>query len=333
MKLVQVSDRGSKPRQAQVQIGGVLAWGIVDSGADITIIGKDVLQTIAAVSKLRKRDCKKPDKIPVTYDRKPFTLHGMLELEVSFAEKKMMTKVYIKMDTSDQLLLSEGVCRQLGIIRYHPSVRPSSEEQTEGEETQLATEQQTPEGAAMVPTVRVQLLQSITVPPLQRVAVEVKINSEDMLGPLLLEPQQPMKGILIEPSLFNTRDGIAMMEVTNQSGFTQHLQELGEATEATIVSPGTEDSAADQALELDDIPGIRRVSQDNEEWRTKRVRELFHPNLNLDAKDFCQTLEQCHPAFCLEDNERGETDLVQLKIDTGDAPPQTTTSKTEPLRT
>ena len=63
-----------------------------------------LLQTIAAVSRLKKQDWKEPDKSPRTYDRRPFTLHGMLELEIAFAEK-MMTKVYIKMDTSDQLLL------------------------------------------------------------------------------------------------------------------------------------------------------------------------------------------------------------------------------------
>ena len=329
MKLIHVRDRGSRPRRAEVQIGGVLAWGIVDSGADITIIGKDLLQTIAAVSKLRKRDCKNPDRVPRTYDRKPFTLHGMLELEISFAERKMKTKVDINVDTSDQLLLSEGVCRQLGIIRYHPSVRPSSEEQQEGEETQESMGRESPEDTAVVPTVRVQLLQSVTVPPLQRLAVEVKVDSDAVCSPLILEPQQPMKGILIEPSLLNARDGIAMMEVTNQTGFTQHLQEgmeLGEVTEATVASLGAEDQAADQTLDLEDIPWIRRVSQNNSnEWRTEQVRKLFHPSLNLDARErenFCQTLEQCHQAFCLEDNERGETDLVQLEIDTGDSPPK-----------
>ena len=192
----------------------------MDSGADITIIGKDLLQTIAAVSKLRKRDCKNPDKVPRTYDRKPFTLHGMLELEISFAEKKMRTKVYIKMDASDQLLLSEGVCRQLGIIRYHPSVRPSSEEQQEGEKARESMGRESPEDTAVLPIVRVQLLQSVTVPPLQRLAVEVKVDSDAVSSPLLLEPQQPIERILIEPSLLNARDGIAMMEVTNQSGFT-----------------------------------------------------------------------------------------------------------------
>ena len=36
----------------------------------------------------------------------------------------MVTPIYIKMDAPDQLLLSEGVCRQLGIVGYHESVGP-----------------------------------------------------------------------------------------------------------------------------------------------------------------------------------------------------------------
>ena len=34
----------------------------------------------------------------------------------------MKTPVYIKMDAPDQLLLSEGVCQQLGIVSYHRDV-------------------------------------------------------------------------------------------------------------------------------------------------------------------------------------------------------------------
>ena len=30
--------------------------------------------------------------------------------------------IYIKMDAYDQLLLSEGICRQLGMIQFHPHV-------------------------------------------------------------------------------------------------------------------------------------------------------------------------------------------------------------------
>ena len=44
----------------------------------------------------------------------------------------MKTAVYVKMDAPEQLLLSEGVCRQLGILTYHPDVQPGN-----GDEKQL----------------------------------------------------------------------------------------------------------------------------------------------------------------------------------------------------
>ena len=34
----------------------------------------------------------------------------------------MRTPVYIMRDVHDQLLLCEGVCQQLGIVSYHPSM-------------------------------------------------------------------------------------------------------------------------------------------------------------------------------------------------------------------
>ena len=46
-----------------------------------------------------------------------------MELELTFEEKILKTIVYIKMDAQDQLLLSEGVCRQLGIVSYHTSAQ------------------------------------------------------------------------------------------------------------------------------------------------------------------------------------------------------------------
>ena len=46
----------------------------------------------------------------------------MHDLRVTFSDKVMVTPIYIKMDAQDQLLLSEGVCSQLGIVQYHPEV-------------------------------------------------------------------------------------------------------------------------------------------------------------------------------------------------------------------
>ena len=45
-----------------------------------------------------------------------------MDLDISFEDITMQTPVYIKMDAADQLLLSEGVCRQLGIVIYHEEV-------------------------------------------------------------------------------------------------------------------------------------------------------------------------------------------------------------------
>ena len=36
---------------------------------------------------------------------------------------EILTQVYIKVDAADQLLLSEGVSRLLGIVQYHPDVQ------------------------------------------------------------------------------------------------------------------------------------------------------------------------------------------------------------------
>lgn len=80
VRLVQVPDRGSQPRCAPVVIGGVEAMGVIDTGADITIIGKRLFLAIMAARKLKK-DCEVPDKTPRSYDRKLFTLQGMLRLE------------------------------------------------------------------------------------------------------------------------------------------------------------------------------------------------------------------------------------------------------------
>ena len=36
----------------------------------------------------------------------------------------MKTPIYLKMDAKESLLLSEGVCHQLGIVSYHIRVSP-----------------------------------------------------------------------------------------------------------------------------------------------------------------------------------------------------------------
>ena len=117
------TDKGSNSQYSEVFIQDVPAEGLIDSGAKITIMGGELFKKVATVNRLKKKDFK-PDKIPKTYSRETFTLDGVMELHVSFGERTMKTSVYIKMDAYDQLLLSEGVCRQLGIISYRSDVHP-----------------------------------------------------------------------------------------------------------------------------------------------------------------------------------------------------------------
>ena len=87
-----------------------------------------------------------------------FTLHGRIDLDITFEGLTMRTPVYIKLDASEPLLLSEGVCRQLRILSYHPRVSghrdrqgvrvrsPSNVEKTEdiqkhGEQSQSSSEE------------------------------------------------------------------------------------------------------------------------------------------------------------------------------------------------
>ena len=122
VRQVRISDQGSNPQHAKVELQGVSGVGVIDSSADITIVGGDLFRRVAAAARLKKKNFKKPDKVPKTYDRRTFALDGRMDLDVSFDVITMNTPVYIKLDAPEQLLLLEGVCRQLGIISYHSDI-------------------------------------------------------------------------------------------------------------------------------------------------------------------------------------------------------------------
>ena len=62
----------------------------------ITTINGNLFQMVATVARLKESAFKKPGRIPVTYDQKPFTLHGRMDLDITFDGKTMHTAVYIK---------------------------------------------------------------------------------------------------------------------------------------------------------------------------------------------------------------------------------------------
>ena len=88
----------------------------MDSGADNSIMDKELFKKVAAVGRLKKKDLKKPDKTPRSFDQKPISLDGRLDLDITFDGETVNTLIYLKMDSAEELLLFEGVCRQLHII-------------------------------------------------------------------------------------------------------------------------------------------------------------------------------------------------------------------------
>lgn len=97
---VRIKDTRSKAQLASVNIQGMPVEGITDKGANITILGGYLFKRVASMVQLRKKDFRRPDKTPQTYDRRSFTLHGCMDLDITFGDKIMSTPVYVKMDSS-----------------------------------------------------------------------------------------------------------------------------------------------------------------------------------------------------------------------------------------
>ena len=76
VRQVTVTDSGSRSQLARVSVHGVPAEGVVDTAADITIVGGQLFALVASSVRLHKKNYKTPDKIPRTYDRKIFHLYG-----------------------------------------------------------------------------------------------------------------------------------------------------------------------------------------------------------------------------------------------------------------
>ena len=107
----------------EVKVEGVPVTGLIDTGSDITIIRGDLFYHIVETARLEGSRLKPADLKACTYDQKPITLDRQMDLHISFGERVICTTVYVKLVAPDQLLLSEAVCCQLGIVSYHPSVK------------------------------------------------------------------------------------------------------------------------------------------------------------------------------------------------------------------
>ena len=186
----------------------------------------------------------------------------------------MCTPVYLKMNAHDPLLLSEGVCHQLGILKYHPDVKPREE--------MPGLEDSKPDSATEVPVpmVCVQLVKSTKVLPQQSTAVSVKLHgcwSSTGLGVLEADLQLGISGLCMEPSLMEVVQDEAQVIVTNPTGFTQRLEQgfhLGTLEKAKVVF--------DPAWVAEEVAPIQRITTNKsrtigEEKRSASYFRMLYP--------------------------------------------------------
>ena len=123
VRQVRVVDKGSRPQRTRVLLEGVPAAGVIDSGADITIMGEDLLKRVAAAARLKKSRLKKADKVPRTYDRKPFSLDGRMDLDITFdgVRHYANSRVYQTRRTRATFTFRRSLSA-VKILTYHPDV-------------------------------------------------------------------------------------------------------------------------------------------------------------------------------------------------------------------
>ena len=221
------------------------------------------------------------------------------------------------MDAVDQLLLSEGVCQQLGIITYHPAIQ--SLKANKGAKLE----------DAIVPSIRVRLVWSVKLLPGTSAIVPAKLH-----GPtgesgkcLLVEGDGNLEGetgLTVEDAIVPApKEGIVHLVLANLSGLSQVIGEgelVGEAQPADVLVP---DPEQDQVT-CDKAALVRKLSLSREQWRKKKLMDLLEiPRMPLaDLLQLQEFVTDNHNVFSLEDGERRETDLVSMNIDTEGAPPR-----------
>ena len=57
MDTLRVSDKGSRPQYVNIQVQGISTSGVIDTDADIIVMGGELFKKVAAAARLRKKDC------------------------------------------------------------------------------------------------------------------------------------------------------------------------------------------------------------------------------------------------------------------------------------
>ena len=176
------------------------------------------------------------------------------------------------------------------------------------------------------------LLKSTRLPPWQTTMVSAQVESDFFR--VKPEADREFSGADGKELHFGdtvSAGGLIQIPLTNPTGFTQRLGKgvsIGSAVEADLVNPDEADDSS--PVEEPIIPAsmatvqVKEVLTESEtSTRKRKLAELLAevgPTLKWQDKDSLhQLLLDQHQAFAVDEGERGDTDLVRMSIDTGDA--------------
>ena len=178
----------------------------------------------------------------------------------------------------------------------------------------------------MVPTIRINLLQSTHILAHQSKVVEVALcDGHNASGSFFLESSTRDSGLQVDPSLLQVeQDKPVLAVISNPTGLSVTMEEgdlLGEATQVEVVTPPQAESDPRATSQR---PVVRNVQSKPDSWRKTQLKEgVGKPEMLTppQKEEFFQFLTGHHNVFALEEYERGETDLIEMEVDTGDAHP------------
>ena len=401
------SHRGNNEKESryvEVKLEGVPVTGLIDTGSDINIIRGDLFYMIVEKAGLELSHLKAPDHKAFTYDQKPVTLDGQMNMTFGFGEKVLHATVYVKLVAPDQLLLSETVCHQLGIVSYHPSVKaiprcaatnssftrseakkcvdsqvenicktatpiatrkedqtdlPKERQQGSKLDTQSALDktvvvaEERPgykESNTLVESTSkqerkvsyVKLVTAVRLPARYSAVVPVKVTNIE--GTALVKPLNELSDSLeVGDTLVEVRDGYTAMMIMNGGDTTCELEvgkTLGQVSEVEIVEDpltvsnyqsveNDEDVTKGKPLNVYSV-SLPSESAERTKWRQLQLMSLLEQSessLSEDHLPLRELLTEYHSIFSIEDDERGETDMIEFEISTGDGAP-----KRQPVR-
>ena len=190
------------------------------------------------------------------------------------------------------------------------------------------------QSTARVPVVRVKLVQATRFLPQQTAVAQVYMGDEfNHEQSILLEAKDELEadtGLQMDTSLIKSDgEGNAFALITNTKGFSLKLEtdtEIGHAShvvQALDVGCNSTDPGRWGSMAVK----VARVCNATATERGEKLMEMLYKedisrSCTEDQQKLYNLLQEKHKAFALSETEQGRTDLIQFKINTGDAVPK-----------